>query len=61
MLPKTPGCAAGTGVEVAGSAETGGGVMWGERPWIFLPLPLLLLFFTILVAEKMAPVEALSY
>ena len=34
--------------------------MWGERPRIFLPLPLLLLFLAVLVAKDMAQVEALS-
>ena len=43
MLPKTDGWAAGTGVEVAESAETGGVVIWGEIP-SFLPFPQLLLF-----------------
>ena len=61
MLPKTGGCAAGTGVEVAEGAGTGGGATWGERPWIFLPLPLLLLFFGALIAEDMAQVTALSF
>ena len=60
VLPKTPGCAAGTGVEVVGGPETGGGVMWGERPQIFLPLPLRLLFLAALVAKHVAQVEALS-
>ena len=60
MLPKTAGCTAGTGVEVAGGAETGGGVTWGERPWIFLPFPLLLLFLATLLAKDMAHVVALS-
>ena len=60
MLPKTADCAARTGIEVAEGAETGGGVIWGERPWIFLPLPLLLLFLAALVAEDMAQVVALS-
>ena len=61
MLPKTAGCATGTGVEVAKGAETGGGATWGERPWIFLPLPLLLLFFGALIAKDMAQVTALSF
>ena len=34
--------------------------MWGERPWIFLPFPLLLLFLAALVAKDMTQVEALS-
>ena len=59
MLLKTPGCAAGTGVEVVGSAEMGGGVMWKERLQIFLPLPLLL-FMAVFVTKDMAQVEALS-
>ena len=33
--------------------------MWGEIPWIFLPLPLLL-FLAKLVAQDKAQVEALS-
>ena len=33
---------------------------WGERPLTNLPLPLLLLFLAVLVAEDMAQVEALS-
>ena len=36
MLPKTGGCAAGTGVEIAEGAETGGGVIGGE---ISPPIP----------------------
>ena len=61
MLPKlTPHCTAGTGVEVVGGAETGGGVVWGERLRIFLPLPLLLLFLAVFAAKDMAQVEALS-
>ena len=40
-------CTAGTGVEVAEGAETGGGVTWGEIP-SFLPFPLLLLFLAAL-------------
>ena len=54
------GCAAGTGVEVLGGAEMGGGVVWGDGLWIFLPFPLLLLFLAVIVAEDMAQVEALS-
>ena len=34
--------------------------MWEERPWLFLPLPLLLLFLAALVAEDMVQMEALS-
>ena len=34
--------------------------MWGERLRIFLPLPLLLLFFAAFAAKDMAAVEALS-
>ena len=34
--------------------------MWGERPQIFLPFPLLLLFLSALVAKDMVQVEALS-
>ena len=34
--------------------------MWGERPWIFLPFPLLLLFLAMLLAKDMAQVVALS-
>ena len=34
--------------------------MWGERSWIFHPLPLLLLFLAMLLAEDMAQVVALS-
>ena len=60
MLPKTPGCAAGTCAEVAGGAETRGGVIWGESLQIFLPLPLLLLFLAVFAADDMAQVEALS-
>ena len=60
MKGKTADCEAGTSIEVAGGAEIGGGVMWGERPCIFLPLPLLLLFLAVLVAEDMAQVVALS-
>ena len=60
MLMKTAGCAAGTGDEVAKGAETGGGAMWGDRPWIFIPLPLLLLFLVVLLAEDMAQEMALS-
>ena len=51
MLPKFADCTAGTGVEVAKGAETGGGFTWGERPLINLPLPLHLLFFGALIAE----------
>ena len=36
---KQAGGTAGTGDEVAEGAA-----MWGDRPWFFLPLPLLLLF-----------------
>ena len=36
MLPKTGGCATGTGVEIAEGAETGGGVTGGE---ISPPIP----------------------
>ena len=57
MLGKTADCKAGTGVEVAGSAETGGGMTWGERPLINLPLPLLLLFLATLVAKNMVHVN----
>ena len=39
MLPKTGGCTAGTGVEVAEGAKTGGGVTWGEIPWVLPPFP----------------------
>ena len=60
MLMKLAGCTAGTGDEVAEGAETGGGATWGYRPWIFLPLPLLLLFLAVLAAEDMAQVVALS-
>ena len=35
-------------------------MIWGERPRIFLPLPLILLLLAALVAEDMAQVEALS-
>ena len=34
--------------------------MWGEKPWIFLPFPLLRLFLAALLAEDMAQVVALS-
>ena len=34
--------------------------MWEERPWIFLPLPLLLLFLAMLLAKDMVQVVALS-
>ena len=34
---------------------------WGERPWIFLPFPLLLLFLATLLAEDMVQVVALSF
>ena len=61
MLPKFADCTAGTGIEVAKGAETGGGATWGERPWIFLPLPLLLLFFGALIAKDMTQVTALSF
>ena len=61
MLIKTAGCTAGTGVDVAEGAETGGGATWGDRPWIFLPLPLLLLFLGELIAEDIAQVTALSF
>ena len=61
MLMKIAGCTAGTGDEVAEGAETGGGATWGDRPWIFLPLPLLLLFLGALIAEDMAQVTALSF
>ena len=61
MLPKFADCTAGTGVEVAKGAETGGGFTWGERPLINLPLPLHLLFFGALIAEDMAQVTALSF
>ena len=60
MLLKTAGCTAGTGEEVAEGAKTGEGATWGERPWIFLSLPLLLFFLAALVAEDIAQVEALS-
>ena len=30
MLLKTGGCTAGTDIEIAEGAETGGGVTWGE-------------------------------
>ena len=60
MLMKTAGCAAGTGNEVAKGAETGGGATWGDRPWIFLPLPLLLLFLAVLAVVNMAQLVALS-
>ena len=60
MLTKTTDCAAGTGVEVAEGAKTEGGLKWGERLLVFLPLPLLLIFLARLVAEDMAQVEALS-
>ena len=33
---------------------------WGDRPLINLPLPLILLFLVLLVAEDIAQVEALS-
>ena len=59
MLQKT-GCSAGTGVEVLGGAETGGGIGWGDKPLIFLPFPLLLLFLSTLWAEDKAQVEPLS-
>ena len=51
---------AGTGVKVLGGAEMGGGVVWGERLWIFLSFPLLLLFLAAFAAEDMAAIEALS-
>ena len=57
MYGKT-GCTAGTGVKVLGGAEMGGGVVWGERLWIFLPFPLLLLFLAVFAAEDTAAVEA---
>ena len=60
MLPKTAGCAAGTSVEVAEGAKTGGGVTGGERPWNFLPLPLLLLFVATLLAKDLAQEMTLS-
>ena len=60
MLMKTAGCAAGTGIEVGKGAETGGGATWGYRPWIFLPIPLFLLFLGALIVEDMAQEMALS-
>ena len=59
VLRKT-GCSAGTGVEVLGGTETGGGIGWGDKPLIFLPFPLLLLFLSTLWAEDKAQVEPLS-
>ena len=60
VLLKTAGYTAGTDSEVSEGAEAGGGATWGERPWIFLPLPLLLLFLAVLLAEDMAQEMALS-
>ena len=60
VLPKTGGCAAGTSVEVAGGAKTGGGATWKERTWTFLPFLLILLFLAVLLAEDLAQEVAFS-
>ena len=50
----------GTGVEVLGRTETGGGIGWGDKPLIFLIFPLPLLFLSTLWAKDKAQVEPLS-
>ena len=40
--------------------EEGGGMGYGGRQWVFLPLPLLLLFFGAFVAEDLALKNGLS-